>query len=863
MIRPKSYAGLSGLTVMCHFSPRGLRVCVSSSSSTSSSSSSSSSPSWSWSSSLSSCSVLRIDAYLWICILDSSEDEAGGADVATKVKTATAEGCAAEATSAVLDEDGVGGGGGGGGENNNDVGVGVGVVGVGGIGGSSSSGGGDVNDGVDGRINSGNGDGGDGGGGSVEGGDDNEEVPTMKQENVQTCSHCGSNFRNAHLLQLHIEDAHKTLYSADKNDLNAQFSQVSCKVCNKTFANVYRLQRHMISHDESAVLRKFKCPHCDKAFKFKHHLKEHLRIHSGEKPFQCNNCGKRFSHSGSFSSHMTSKKCLIVNLKKSRQNSNISSNIEKCSKKTPTQSVPSGGGGGNSNSGGGGGGGGGVCRREDTFLAANNNTFLPILPKLSPSDYQEIREGGGIYDGPSLLPSMMGFTNYFLQSSLGKILNQVHSKRLDEIAEKIENHRETMSPLTADSEGTEGTEGKESPAPIGSRGLDAVRRILETVNTSVTKELLEENVKKLSTSIFSSPIMRREFENELGEYHDQDSEISNETTPHCDWSLTTDQYDSQSEGLAAKLEDANQPQGMTRLSSKRKIEDSSEPDTDDEEDSNQTHTENGRRVRARSLIDDEQLAVLKGYYAINPRPKKEEIIMIANYINFSTRVVQVWFQNSRARDRRESKIPALLPLSSPTFEQPLDLSKKDVLTISLVKDGDTSNRNIASPPCEKKEDTSTVIPNPETDDLEDSPLVIDEEMNDSVETKRMPVALDVSLKSQNLGNAKKENENPVKIEPPTTTDTEQGLFFCDRCDKTFSKHSSLARHKYEHSGQRPHKCVECTRAFKHKHHLTEHKRLHSGEKPFQCSKCLKRFSHSGSYSQHMNHRSSYCKPYRE
>lgn len=64
-------------------------------------------------------------------------------------------------------------------------------------------------------------------------------------------------------------------------------------------------------------------------------------------------------------------------------------------------------------------------------------------------------------------------------------------------------------------------------------------------------------------------------------------------------------------------------------------------------------------------------------------------------------------------------------------------------------------------------------------------------------------------------------------------------------------------------GQRPYKCVECPRAFKHKHHLTEHKRLHSGEKPFQCSKCLKRFSHSGSYSQHMNHRYSYCKPYRE
>ena len=37
---------------------------------------------------------------------------------------------------------------------------------------------------------------------------------------------------------------------------------------------------------EDDALRKFKCPECGKAFKFKHHLKEHIRIHSGEKPFE-------------------------------------------------------------------------------------------------------------------------------------------------------------------------------------------------------------------------------------------------------------------------------------------------------------------------------------------------------------------------------------------------------------------------------------------------------------------------------------------------------------------------------------------------------------------------------------------------
>lgn len=119
---------------------------------------------------------------------------------------------------------------------------------------------------------------------------------------------------------------------------------------------------------------------------------------------------------------------------------------------------------------------------------------------------------------------------------------------------------------------------------------------------------------------------------------DQDSEMSSEMTHYPDWAAL-DQYDSQSEGLAAKLENVNHP--TSRSASKRKVGDSSEVDSEDEDEGNHTHSDNGRRVRARSLIDDEQLAILKGYYSINPRPKKEEIIMIANCIKFPTRVVQV------------------------------------------------------------------------------------------------------------------------------------------------------------------------------------------------------------------------------
>ena len=38
------------------------------------------------------------------------------------------------------------------------------------------------------------------------------------------------------------------------------------------------------------------------------------------------------------------------------------------------------------------------------------------------------------------------------------------------------------------------------------------------------------------------------------------------------------------------------------------------------------------------------------------------------------------------------------------------------------------------------------------------------------------------------------------------------IFQCDKCDKSFSKVSSLHRHKFEHTGQRPHECDQCQKS---------------------------------------------------
>lgn len=96
----------------------------------------------------------------------------------------------------------------------------------------------------------------------------------------------------------------------------------------------------------------------------------------------------------------------------------------------------------------------------------------------------------------------------------------------------------------------------------------------------------------------------------------------------------------------------------------------------------------------RSQIAEEQLQILRGHYAVNPRPKREELARIAERVGFPVRVVQVWFQNSRARDRREGRLLTVpyLPLY-PSSEQPLDLStKRTPAPPSSVSSDETSHQ---------------------------------------------------------------------------------------------------------------------------------------------------------------------------
>lgn len=153
----------------------------------------------------------------------------------------------------------------------------------------------------------------------------------------------------------------------------------------------------------------------------------------------------------------------------------------------------------------------------------------------------------GFCDIPTVIPQMMDFNSYFLQSSLRKILNQLtnskleyhkpsfglndnsdfsnHEKKIDfccidetsnsQIYDTLSHHSKSALISLPDSESilnkTFECDQESTPTsptlthfhqPKQFQELDTVRRLLETVNSSVTKQLLEANVRKLSSSPF-------------------------------------------------------------------------------------------------------------------------------------------------------------------------------------------------------------------------------------------------------------------------------------------------------------------------------------------------------------------------
>ena len=75
-----------------------------------------------------------------------------------------------------------------------------------------------------------------------------------------------------------------------------------CNQCGKSFNQNYHLKRHiMLLHNDE---RPFPCNDCEKSFKLKQLLEEHALVHTDEKTFTCDTCSQSFKYKSSLRRHL-------------------------------------------------------------------------------------------------------------------------------------------------------------------------------------------------------------------------------------------------------------------------------------------------------------------------------------------------------------------------------------------------------------------------------------------------------------------------------------------------------------------------------------------------------------------------------
>uniref|UniRef100_A0A8C7MZZ3 C2H2-type domain-containing protein n=1 Tax=Oncorhynchus kisutch TaxID=8019 RepID=A0A8C7MZZ3_ONCKI len=114
---------------------------------------------------------------------------------------------------------------------------------------------------------------------------------THTGEKPYVCPDCGIGFFQSEHLKAHIR-----IHTGEK--------PYHCRFCDKCFRT-----ESMKHHIQTHIADRMCCHVCSKCFTSNRDLIVHMRTHTGDKPYQCSDCGKEFSVRNSLKRHMKIHKC--------------------------------------------------------------------------------------------------------------------------------------------------------------------------------------------------------------------------------------------------------------------------------------------------------------------------------------------------------------------------------------------------------------------------------------------------------------------------------------------------------------------------------------------------------------------------